>query len=83
MSLSFFDGTTIKNIRKNILKLNLDVTYDAQSIGQGQSVFTDRNTFVTVNQSDPSIVDEPRPSDLQEPLSISLLRKNKYGSTAE
>jgi hypothetical protein len=83
MSLSFLDGSTIKDIRKNILKLNLGVTFDASQIGYGQSVFTDRNKFTTVNQLDPNVVDEPRALDDQIPFSLNLLRSNKYQSSVD
>lgn len=83
MSVSFLDGSTIKDIRKNILKLNLGVTFDASQIGFGQSVFTDRSKFTTVNQLDPNVVDEPRALDDQVPFSLNLLRNNKYQSTVD
>lgn len=83
MSLSFLDGSTIKDIRKNILKLNLGVTFDASQIGYGQSVFTDRNKFTTVNELDPNVVDEPRALDDQIPFSLNLLRSNKYQSSVD
>lgn len=83
MSLSFLDGSTIKDIRKNILKLNLGVTFDASQIGYGQSVFTDRNKFTTINQLDPNVVDEPRALDEQVPFSLNLLRNNKYQSDVD
>jgi|688.fasta_scaffold00011_146 hypothetical protein len=83
MSLSFLDSSTIKDIRKNILKLNLGVTFDASQIGFGQSVFTDRSKFTTVNTLDPNVVDEPRALDDQVPFSLNLLRNNKYQSTVD
>lgn len=83
MSLSFLDGSTIKDIRKNILKLNLGVTFDASQIGYGQSVFTDRNKFTTINQLDTNVVDTPRTLDEQVPFSLNLLRNNKYQSDVD
>ena len=83
MSVSFLDSSVVKEIRKNILKLNLGVTFDANQTSNGQSALTDRGTFASVNQLNPNIIDEPRVLDLQEPYSISLLRKNKYGSTED
>ena len=83
MSLSFLDSSTIKDIRKNILKLNLGVTFDASQIGYGESVFTDRNKFTTINQLDPNVVDEPRALDEQVPFSLNLLRNNKYQSDVD
>lgn len=83
MSVSFLDSNSIKKFREDILKLNIKTSFDASYIGYGTSVLTDRGKFTSVNNLNPNIINEPRPSDLQEPLSISLLRLNKYGSTED
>ena len=83
MSASFLDGNKIKDIRKNILKLNIGGSFDASYIGYGTSYLTDRGKQSSINELKPNVKNEARPSDLQEPLSISLLRNNKYGSTVD
>jgi hypothetical protein len=83
MSVSFLDGARINQIRNDILKLNLGVTFDAIKIGEGQSVFFDRGRLGSVNTTKLNVLDEPRVLDFQEPISLSLIRKNKYNSSAD